>query len=455
MKRNKKIYMIILFSLLALFLLSTAVFASDFKFGKQFPAHTFVGPYDISGLTAGEAKAKLASDVTALHEEMDLTIVYLDETVMVPAEIVAFNVERSIEEAQPGAENPLYSIVSEDGLETILMQQFEPISFSRESVDFIAAGMADEMKNAVFPRVVYITDYLTKEDQTQTIVATASHSMDNISPALEVAIRNLDGVEIKKQKLFSLIDEIGKEAVAPLTDAELTVLASILYQTVLQTNFTIEERAISSVLPDSINPGFEAAVNRRLDIGFSFRNPNQTNFVLRTKLNAGELQLSIEGLPFVYQYEPYVERIRAFPPRTVKQYSAFIETGQTSVKEVGKNGLEAVVQREKKLEGVLVEVEPLSKDFYAPIPRVELHPLFNEKEDASDGETTDSALESEVMTTNNEGNADSSHLPNESDGDEITSGEPNTNTPSSGVGEQPADLEEGIIYDKGGMPINK
>ncbi|QTD41571.1 VanW family protein [Sporosarcina sp. Te-1] len=453
MKRKPTIITIIsilLVCCVVFMLFTTGVFAFG---GKHFPAHTFIGPYDISGLTTSEAKAKLASDATALHEEMELSLVYLDETVRVPSEIVAFNVEKSVEEAQPGEENPLFSIVSEDGLETVLTQQFGSIAFSKDSIDSIAEGMANEMQTAIFPHVVYLTDFLTKADRPQTIVASASHSMDDLSPALSEAIRHLDGTEIKGQQVFSLMNELGEEGVVPITDAELTILASVLYQAVLQINFAIEERAISTSLPSVIEPGFEAAINRRLGIGFSFRNPNKADFVLHTEVSGGDFRLSIEGLPLVYKYEPYVERMNTYKPRIIKQFSAFVGENQVTVKEPGKDGLEAIVQRIVRQEGVLVETEPVSKDFYSPIPRVELHPLVTENEGTSDAGTKES--ETVTMPNDNEVTSASSNSPVKGDREAGTSGQASPDSPSTSVGEQQTDNQEGIIYDKGGMPVNK
>ncbi|GKV54429.1 hypothetical protein NCCP2222_03760 [Sporosarcina sp. NCCP-2222] len=450
---NKKILSFFII-ILSVILISTGVFASEFR-KKEFSSRTFIGPYDISGLTVGEAKAKLATDVTALHDQMELSIVYLDETAQLPKEIVAFNVEKSVAEAQPGEENPLYSIVSEDGLETVLVQQFGSISFSKESIEMISQGIAEEMQSAIFPHVVYITDYMTKADRKQTMVASASHSMDHLSPILIEAIRSLDGAEIKGHQVFDLTEELGETEVAPLSDSELTILASTLYQAVLQTNFAIEERAISSSLPPAVEVGFEAAVNRRLGIGFSFLNPNKADFVLHTEVKANELLISIEGLPLVYQYEPYIERVDTFKPRIIKQFSAFIPTGQVVEKEIGKDGLEAIVQRALKQEGVLVEMEPVSKDFYAPVPRVELHPLVDEKEAASISDSTDS--ETVTVPGGNEVTSDSASTQAQIEGtqEEVTSGQTSTSTTSTGSNGQQSDSQEGIIYDKGGMPVNK
>ncbi|MCG3089259.1 VanW family protein [Sporosarcina cyprini] len=456
--KNKRLSIIVTIIVLIIVfssIIGAGITSATSFFNKHYPPHTIIGNYDISGLTTSEAKAQLASDVTALHDEMELSIVYLDETAQVPKEIVAFNVEKSVVEAQPGEENPLYSIVSADGLETVLEQQFGSISFSKESIEIIAEGIAEEMQSAIFPHVVYITDYMTKADRKQTIVASASYSIDHLSPVLVEAIRSLDGVEIKGHQVFDLMDELGEAAVAPLSDEELTILASTLYQAVLQTNFAIEERAISSSLPPSIEVGFEAAVNRRLGIGFSFRNPNKADFVLRTEVNANELRFSIEGLPFVYQYESYVERVDTYKPRIIKQFSAFIQTGQVVEKETGTDGLEAIVQRALKQEGVLVEMEPVSKDFYAPVPRVELHPLVYEKEAASKPDTTDS--ETVTVPGGNEVTSDSPSTPTQTEGsqEEVTSGQTSTETPSTGSDGQQSESQEGIIYDKGGMPVNK
>ena len=63
-----------------------------------------------------------------------------------------------------------------------------------------------------------------------------------------------------------------------VSDEELTVLASVLYSTILQTNFVIDERNIGSMLAPLAEPGFEAAINAQLGLDFMFTNPNKTTF---------------------------------------------------------------------------------------------------------------------------------------------------------------------------------
>ena len=129
-------------------------------------------------------------------------------------------------------------------------------------------------------------------------------------------------------------------------------------------------------------------MNQTLGLDFKFTNPNKTEFTIRAAWSAGAIHLSIEGQPFYYTYEPSVTNIETYKPRTVRQYSAFVDDGQVVVSQEGKEGVEAIVKRTLSVDGQVVDTEDISEDFYAPIHRIEIHPLS--KGDASVTENTDS-----------------------------------------------------------------
>ena len=155
----------------------------------------------------------------------------------------------------------------------------------------------------------------------------------------------------------------------------MTIMASLLYKAALQTNWIMDERNISTELPAGVEPGFEAAINRKLDLDFLFTNPNQTVFTIRTDWTGSQLELSIEGLPFVHSYDTEVEKITKYDPKTVIRYSAFVNAGAIEVVDKGKKGMEVAVKRNVLLNGSLEEIEDVSIDFYAPQPIIERHSL--------------------------------------------------------------------------------
>ncbi|MCG7345001.1 VanW family protein [Sporosarcina sp. ACRSL] len=439
---NRKIVSISLSSILLLFLFTGVALASDFRFGKHYTDHTYVGPFNISNHKTNQAKSKLASDFSELQTKLEVNLIYQDTQFSLPPETIKFDIDMTLANASSGEDNPIIATVSRDGLRTVLSQQLPQIRFTEGAVDSVAAGIEEELQTGIMPRNVHITDYIENEIPFE-VVASSENSIDTISPSLSKAIQTLDDVAIEPYESFSMLELLTNSEVGPLTDEEMTFLSSILYTAILQTNFQIAERNISTTISPFIQPGFEASMNQTLGLDFKFTNPNKTDFTIRSAWSAGAIHLSIEGRPFYYSYEPSTTNIETYKPRTMRQYSAFIDDGQVVVSQEGKEGIEAIVQRTRSVDGQVVDTEQISEDFYAPIHRIEVHPLVKgNASQTTDAENVETGLPqsggSQTATGYESSNADEI----DADGSNAINGYNNQES------------TEEIIYDKSGLPIS-
>ncbi len=398
---------------------------------KNFGDQTFVGPFDISRQKEQAVKEKLKADFITLQTDFAVDLTYQDITVALPPEVVTFDVEKTVEQSTSGKENPIIAIVSVDGLRTILSQQFSSILFTDDNIQSIATGIERELGTGIMPLNIHITDY---SDFTEVEIATSSIVVTEPSSSFVNLINALNGTEIASFATFSLFDFIKSNEIGLVSDEELTMLASVLYATILQTNFVIDERNIGSVLAPLTEPGFEAAINEQLGLNFIFTNPNKTAFQLQVQSTNGTIVSSIIGMPLLYTYSPFVGQLESFEPKTVQQFSAFVPDGQIRVADGGRKGMEVEVHRTISYEGSVVVDEMISSDFYAPIPKIELHPL---KKDAQ--QTTGNSNEGTVDSQDNPGSTAS------------------PNGLESNVDENPSQLqgedEKEVQYDKGGNII--
>lgn len=289
-----------------------------------------------------------------------------------PPETVLFDVEKTVQQLNSGRENPIVATVSIDGLRTVLTQQFPSIQFTDESIQSITSGIEQELGTGIMPLTVHITDY---SDFTETEIATSSIIAQELSPSLQNLMATLNGTEIEAFTTFSLLDFIQDQEVGVVSDEELTLLASVLYSTVLQTNFIVDERNIGNTLAAFADPGFESAINRELGLNFIFTNPNKTAFTLYIEPSAETIHSSISGMALLYSYQPYVSQLESFEPKTVQHFSAFVPYGQVLVADEGRKGLEVDVHRTISYEGAVVVDENISSDFYAPQPKILNLPL--------------------------------------------------------------------------------
>lgn len=452
--------------LLASLLISSGVSAADFFTigSKKFNDHTYVGPFNISNTKPKNAKSKLASDFTELQSNIEVNYHYQDHHFEVPMEVFSFDIDATIASAQSGEDNPIIVHVSREGLMTVLLQELPFLTLSDESIDAIAAGTEKELETGIMPRNIYVTDYLNSNAIPVEKVASSVYSIDGISTAFLNGLQALDGKTVGAFESVSLAALLNSTEIGVLSDEESTILASLVYSAILQTNFTIDERNISAVLSSTIQPGFEATIDIPANLDFRFTNPNKSTFTLRTDSNGGEIQFWIEGNPLYYEYEPDISEVETYQPRTVIQYSAFVSKGQVIVKKEGKDGISAVVSRTIKHDGQLIDSTKIAKDFYAPLSKVELHPL--EKEEASGSTDTPSETDSseqisdnqntEIITDDNNPDQTTGENQNNSKNQGNTDTDNNT---GSGNNSGPSSTNDStdksgtLEYDKSGLPI--
>ncbi|PIC87236.1 hypothetical protein CSV72_04480 [Sporosarcina sp. P20a] len=403
-----------------LLLVISAVFAQQAYAGdgffsnfKKFSKHTYAGPFDISKHNRKDAKAKLVNDFAELEQNLSVQLIVQDLQVDVPAEVVSFDPDATLNEAKSGDDNSLVASVSREGLRTVMKQNFNSLTFSEDEVETIAAQIEVQLRSGIMPQQVYVANYIPELYEQKQVIASAAYEVDELAKGLHLLMEDLDGLEIQPNSSFSFREYLeGKES-ASATDLQMTIMASLLYKAALQTNWIMDERSISTELPAGVEPGFEAAINRKLDLDFLFTNPNQTVFTIRTDWTGSQLELSIEGLPFVHSYDTEVEKITKYDPKTVIRYSAFVNAGVIEVVDKGKKGMEVAVKRNVLLNGSLEEIEDVSIDFYAPQPVIERHSLEKVVEKVPDSNVDSNSGNTEG---NNSGNGPTDTPSNSSNG---------------------------------------
>lgn len=454
------------FILLNVFVEKGASASGPFAFGsKKFDDHTYVGPFNISNTKPKNAKSKLANDFTELQSKIEVNYHYQDHHFEVPTEVFSFDIDATIASAQSGEDNPIIVRVSREGLTTVLRQELPFLALSDESIDAIAAGTEKELETGIMPRNIYITDYLNSNAMPVEKVASAVYSIDGISTAFLNGLKALDGKTVGAFESVSLAELLTSTEIGVLSDEESTILASLVYSAILQTNFTIDERNISAVLSSTIQPGFEATLDFPANLDFRFTNPNKSSFTLRAESERGEIQFWIEGNPLYYEYEPEISEVETYQPRTVVQYSAFVSTGQVNVKDEGKDGISAVVSRTVKRDGQLIDSTRIAKDFYAPLSKVELHSLEKEESSASTDSSSNADSSEQTSDDQNTGTTPDENNTGQSSGENINNGdnegdnETENNSNGSGNNSGPSSTNDStdksgkLEYDKSGLPI--
>jgi len=419
---------------------------------KDFGDQTYIGPFDVSNLPEEEAAVTIQTGVKGWFDQAQVKIKVQDAVVPFPLEVVEFNTNNTLTSAQDGAKNELQFDVTEDSVGTFLNQQFSPFVFSDDEIISATEAIRVQLASGRKDQTIDISSALLSTN-TEAIVTDVTFDSVDVSVGLQNLLLALDGYEIDPLTTFSLLEFIETGDVGVVTEQDLTTVASILYASVLQTNFGVDERSIGPTVPTTLPLGFEATINRELGVDFVFTNPNSTTFTLNLNTSGTSLNANLTGLPFVYSYQTAVTDREEFKPKTIKQFSSFVDQNTIRIKTEGENGVQVSVLKTIISGEDVLETINVSKDFYPPVHKVEVHPLTVPAPAAgtgtSTGGTTGTTDGSGTSTDGTSGQPSTDAGDGSTDSDSSTDG---TGT-DDGNNSDNTDEETEPQYDKGGNLI--
>jgi hypothetical protein len=264
-----------------------------------------------------------------------------------------------------------------------------------------------------------------------------------LTPGLQQFIDAYPEIEIGGTSPFSLLEFIEGEGFTGATDQDLSTLASSLYELMLPTNFEVIERNQGRELPDGIELGMEAYVNKEQGKDFIFSNPNGGSYTITLQRQGDLLSISLTGAELPYRVTVERRNELAFKPKVIKQYSPYLHTGEVMVTEEGRNGMQVEVWRSfQTLKGEFLKVEKVSEDFYLPVHKEELHSM----KDYVAGEAVDVSEAGETGSEVEEHKTRDSTAPQESpsnqENDEQSDSPDNENPPSPKVNSNASSEED-------------
>ncbi|MFC6039731.1 hypothetical protein ACFPYN_09900 [Paenisporosarcina macmurdoensis] len=368
------------------FVIDDVIFAS-----KEFGDQTYIGPFDVSNLPEEEAAITIQTGVKGWYDQAQVEIKLQDAIVPFPLEVIEFNTDGTLTSAQDGAKNELQFDVTEESVGTFLNQQFAPFVFSDAEIASATEVIRIQLASGRNNQTIDISSALFASTTTEATVTDVTFDAIETSVGIQNLLLALDGYELNPLTTFSLLKFIETADVGIVTEQDLTTVASILYASVLQTNFGVDERSIGPTVPTSVPLGFEATINRELGVDFVFTNPNSTTFTLNLSNVGTSLKASLTGLPLIYSYQTTITNKEEFLPKTIKQFSSFVEQNSINIKTPGANGVQVAVIKTILSGDDVLETINISKDFYPPVHKVEVHPLtvIAPAEGTGDGTTTD------------------------------------------------------------------
>lgn len=207
------------------------------------------------------------------------------------------------------------------------------------------------------------------------VIMKAVVKMDSVPDDLQTFLAGNGKIELPAQASFSLLQLAKKQKLETINPETLSIIATGIYQAILPTNFTIEERNIGKELPAYARLGFEAKVNPGENEDLIFFNPNKTNYLLELKQIGSSLNVDLKGVKLSYYYTITTKNEQQLIPKTISQYSPVLAQGQTMVTASGRNGQTVTVFRNTYRGKMLVNSEFIANDYYPPDDRVVVQSL--------------------------------------------------------------------------------
>lgn len=232
----------------------------------------------------------------------------------------------------------------------------------------------------------------------EVVLNSATVNVKEIPDDLQAFLTANPKIELPSNSPFSLLDFLKKQKLMLSTEA-LSIIGTGIYQAILPTNLTIEERNIGSELPAYAALGDEAKVDFTQNMDLAFSNPNNTKSTLELQLNGNSLTITLKGAKLPYEYKITKKNEQKLTPKTVVQYSPLLTSGQTTIKNPGENGQTVEVYRQTYKGDILVKNELIANDYYPPEYRVEIHALDQPAQTA--GAATDTSTQTNQQATSN------------------------------------------------------
>ncbi|MFC0187366.1 VanW family protein [Fictibacillus aquaticus] len=363
-------------SLSSLFIFSTSIFAADL-YSKKFDDPTLgkgaqIASLSVETYTKNEAAAAVTKAIEDWRKGTVISLVYNGEKITVPSEAFMFDVDSSIEQANGGNSASLAVQVNEEAVREAVK------GFKEEAI----SDVLDEAR--LFHHVkqigatldtkaveVQLSEFMTAPGQPEEEVSRVEVQLKGQFQLIEAWSEKLNGTEIKPEVPFSLIQTMTERGATPQDSPELNILASVIYEATLKTNFTYLERHTTRELPDFTSLGHESAVDTESK-DLVLQNPNATSYKLNLTFDDNKLRAAIVGVPFPFTYDITIEK-KTFEPKTIIQFSKTLPYfSSINVLRQGKEGFLGTVYRiAYGKSGEQAEKVKLFEDFYPPVHEIE------------------------------------------------------------------------------------
>lgn len=352
---------------LILFLFSPYVLADEYT-------HTLGGKV-VPSIEENEVTQFITNEIniwkTSAVEQLNSTSPHLQVT----PEDFEFNIEQSVEQFVDKADVPWYAFWKRDQevhqpLIVNLSERLISAVDNDPSLDMVQTQNDLELKASVLSSepIQLVAGTISVADMERVGYITKQTGL----PAAEInaVVELLNEKVLQPQEEFSLL-ELLKQGASPITEETSNFVASMLYTTVLQTEFAIIERHSQGMVPSYGSLGLEAMVNEKLARDFKFKNTFDTPVTIQSSNLGGQFTLEMYTLDPDSTASYEVGSREEIKPKRIERLVADLAYGRERQVETGKSGWRVVTYRTiTSTTGSFETQEVVAHDYYPPVHNV-------------------------------------------------------------------------------------
>lgn len=360
------------------------------------------------------------------------------ETTIDPA-LFSFNVQTTIDSYNEQVSKPWFAFWEKKPVVHIPLQVTVDEQVKRQ-IEAVALWKTDDTYNQVLLEV----SYLKEHEVEATVVDLSILEAERIALSMETVPADAIGVDelaamlndlvISPKQSISLLQKFGAFADATNQQAQ-DFVASVVYHTLLQTDYEILERHSQNRIPSYLQAGIEATVNKALQQDLQFISHSDVPSKYKATVEGGSFKLELTAQVANVSATPRVVKDKIVKPKLITRFSPDLAYGGQKVVQTGEEGLRVLVYRSITENGSTRD-ELVSRDYYPAINRIILKSSRElvTTTDTSGNPTTPTDNELDI-DLNGDGIPDSADDTGPSDTDNLEPGQT---------------LPDGSYYDKGG-----
>lgn len=360
-----------------------------------------------------------------------------ESAITIDSNNLTFDIASAISQYEAMTEKPWYAIWQKDRVVQIPI----PVTVNESAmaqIQAVATWDSEKTLNNVITQASYLRKHEVEAVVNDAFMQTKERIGFQVAdiPAellgMPEVITSLNDVILAPNKPVSLLSLLGEQAEA-VNESGLDFLASMLYSTVLQTDYEMIERHSQQVLLAYLQQGIEADVNVALAKDLQFVNVSDQPGKLKTTIEGNTLKIEIFAPTKAKDITVHVRKDKIVKQRVIYRYSDDVNIGQERVEQEGQEGVRVEVYRSIVENGTSNE-QLVSRDYYAPQNRIVTR-------------SSKEPIPESTPTQDGSANAADPDLQIDLNGDDLPDTE--NATPNSNAGAEDPDIVYGY-YDKGG-----